>query len=134
MGGNLTINILDTIREKDVDRAIKTIKDEFDSNKRMISDLREENARLKSSAYKDEELQKMKSKLEEMREDYNRGFPISEEEHKQIKDWMIEHKKCQSNLGTIGGGYEYYFIPTSIGIIGTVKCSCGSKFTFRGLS
>ena len=134
MDSNLTINILDTIRDKDVDKAIKTIEDELDRNKRMISDLREENTRLKSASYKNEELQKMKTELEEMRKDYNLGFPISEEEHKQIKSWMTEHKKCQSNSGAIGGGYEYCFIPTSIGIIGTVKCTCGAEFTFRELS
>ena len=135
MDGNLTANILDTIREKDVDRAIKTIKDELDRNKRMISDLREENTKLKYAAYQDEELQKMKTELEETRKDYNRGFPISEEEHKHIKAWMTEHEKRHSNYsGAIGGGYTYCFIPTSIGIIGTVKCTCGAEFTFRELS
>lgn len=34
------INILDVIREKDINNAIKIIKDEFDRNKRIISDLR----------------------------------------------------------------------------------------------
>lgn len=128
-----TANILDNIREKDINNAIKIIKDEFDRNKSVISDLREENARLKSASYKDEELQKMKTELEEMRNNYNRGFPISEEEHDQIKSWMTEHNKCHSNSGAIGGGYTYCFTPTSIGIIGTVKCTCGSEFTFREL-
>ena len=135
MDSNLTMNILDTIREKDIDKAIKTIKDEIDRNKRMVSDLREENTKLKSAAYQDEELQKMKTELEEMRKDYNRGFPISEKEHKHIELWMTEHNKCSGdNSGAIGGGYEYCFIPTSIGIIGTVKCTCGAEFTFRELS
>ena len=129
-----TANILDNIREKDINNAIKIIKDEFDRNKSVISDLRKENAMLKSEAYKDEELQKMKSELDEMRNDYNLGFPISKEEHKQIKNWMTEHNKCHSNSGAIGGGYTYCFTPTSIGIIGTVKCTCGSEFTFRELS
>lgn len=127
-------NILDVIREKDINNAIKIIKDEFDRNKSIISDLREENARLKSASYKDEELQKMKTELEEMRNNYNRGFPISEEEHAQIKSWMNNHNKYHSDSGAIGGGYTYCFIPTSIGTIGTVKCACGAEFTFRELS
>lgn len=32
--------------------------------------------------------------------------------------------------GCIGGNYSYIFIPTSIGIIGEIQCSCGEKFTF----
>ena len=92
------VNILDVIREKDVNNAIKIINDEIDRNKRIISNLREENAILKSEAYKNEELQKMKSELDEMRNNYNRGFPISEEEHAQIKSWMTEHNKYHSFL------------------------------------
>lgn len=30
-----------------------------------------------------------------------------------------------------GGRYEYIFVPTGLGISGTVVCSCGAKFEFQ---
>lgn len=35
--------------------------------------------------------------------------------------------------GTIGGSYTYKFTPTSIGVFGTVECSCGERFDFSEL-
>lgn len=97
--------------------------------------LEKENERLKSEAYKDEELAKMKKEYEKMKADYLRGFSISEKEDKEIKEWekkMIE--KCPGNGGTIGGRFHYEFIPTGIGDIGTVFDSfTREKFTFREL-
>lgn len=54
--------------------------------------LMEENKRLKSESYKDEELSKMKKDYDRMKKDYLRGFPISEEEFKKISEW------CEKNL------------------------------------
>ena len=33
----------------------------------------------------------------------------------------------------VGGKYIYKFVPTSIGTIGKVVCSCGEEFTFQDL-
>ena len=69
-----------------------------------------------------------------MQADYFRGFPISEEEDKKVKKWMNEHeKKCVRGHGCVGGKYIYKFVPTSIGTIGKVVCSCGEEFTFQDL-
>ena len=35
--------------------------------------------------------------------------------------------------GCCGGRYTYQFVPTSIGTVGEVICSCGEKFTFQDL-
>ena len=53
-----------------------------------IEHLEKENKRLKSDAYKDEELTKMKSEYDRMKEDYFLGFPISKEEWEKIKVWQ----------------------------------------------
>lgn len=64
-------------------------------------------------------------------------FEITEDEQKNIIKWQNKHikKKHKGNtyFGAIGGNWSYEFIPTSIGDIGTVKCDCGEKFTFREL-
>ena len=94
--------------------------------------LRKENERLKSEAYKDEELAKMKEQYEKMEADYRRGFGISEAEDKKIRDWM--DKLPQANTGAIGGRFTYQFICTSIGEVGKVKDGVtGEELTFRDL-
>jgi len=91
---------------------------------------------LENENWKDEELQKMKTKNHVMREDLNRGFPIDENEENAINEWKAKHEqekhsRKKINTGTIGGYYTYEFIPTSIGTLGTIKCICGEEFTFQ---
>ena len=94
--------------------------------------LEKDNAYLKSESYKDEEIAKIKKEWNEMREDYNRGFPISEEEHERINKWV--ESRPIANEGAIGGRYSYEFTPTSIGTIGTIVDSfTGEKFTFQDI-
>ena len=102
--------------------------------------LQEENKKLKSEHYESEEIQRLSKELQNAREDLYRGFSITEEEHRNIRDWMKEHDEKVHKLdtlekkmragGAIGGRYSYHFIPTSIGVIGTVRCTCGEEFTF----
>lgn len=109
-----------------------------------IQRLTEENARLRSEHYKDKELQKMAEEVERLRAASMRGFTIDEEEGAQIKEWIEHHEKevhhikdcndAQEFQGCIGGNYTYTFVPTSIGVIGTIKCSqCGAELTFQDL-
>lgn len=97
--------------------------------------LREDNKRLKDSIYKDEELTRLKEENEKLREDYYRGFPISEEEEKKIKEWTRKQmEKNPSNGGAIGGRFTYEFVPTGIGISGTIRDSLtGDSFNFLNL-
>lgn len=125
----------------DVAEAFQIIQREINLLEYQNKRLSEENSRLKNENYKDEELSKMKTQLEKMQQDYYRGFPISEEEQKSIREWMDKHDEevhgCNSlkgklrRGGCIGGTYTYEFIPTSIGTVGTIKCSCGAEFTFQ---
>lgn len=95
-----------------------------------------ENARLKSEAYKDEELAKMSESYDKMTSDYYRGFPISEKEENKINEWkknIIE--KWPANAGAIGGRFVYHFIPTSIGYAGVVEDTFSKeKLEFHELS
>ena len=69
------------------------------------------------------------------------GFPVTEEEDKAIRKWQETHLREKhpealedpSYFGAIGGNWTYKFIPTSIGTIGEVKCSCGEKYCFSDL-
>ena len=80
---------------------------------------------------KDEEIQKLKEEIYELRYSNNKGvsFVVTEEELEQINAWQEEHIKKyhggNSYCGAIGGRFHYKFIPTSIGDIGYVYCgSC----------
>ena len=63
------------------------------------------------------------------------GFVIYNEEYEAIEQWKQKHEKEKHNgkmkHGAIGGSYTYEFTPTSIGVIGSVKCRCGEKFVFK---
>lgn len=127
----------------DVTQTLDAIKREFDSQNAHIIYLQNQNKKLKEEHYKDTELQKMKEELERVRADMYRGFPISAEEEKRIKEWQDTHDAEVHGLktlkervragGCIGGRYSYEFVSTSIGVIGIVKCNCGAKFTFQDL-
>lgn len=127
----------------DVTQTLDAIKREFDSQNARIIYLQNQNKKLKEEHYKDTELQKMKEELERVRADMYRGFPISAEEGKRIKEWQDKHDAEVHGLktlkervragGCIGGRYSYEFVSTSIGVIGIVKCNCGAKFTFQDL-
>lgn len=120
-----------------IDELCVILKEKFNNEERRIKYLEEENKKLKDEFYQKEEVQKIRSKYEQMRLDYYRGFPISKEEQENIQKWEKEHiyTKHQSKIidGAIGGAFTYKFIPTSIGIIGTIECGCGDKFTFQDL-
>lgn len=132
---------------EDLLKAISTVLEEKDKE---IERLTAENEDMKSEYYKDEQILKMQQKIDEMKEKVNvlrkssmRGFPISEEEEKKIAEWQKKHLKkkhwdkehdCPKSAGAIGGRFSYHFIPTSIGVIGEVKCSCGKKFCFQELN
>ena len=71
------------------------------------------------------------------------GFYITEEEMKAITEWQNKHNKEAHNIkssndwiasvGSVGDQYAYTFVPTSLGILGVVKCGCGESFTFRNI-
>lgn len=62
------------------------------------------------------------------------------DKQKAIQEWQEKHdtevhglKTLEDRLhagGLIGGRYTYHFVPTSIGISGTIQCSCGEEFEF----
>lgn len=118
----------------ELEKCLEAIRVRNEDNENYIKRLEEENKKLKEETWKDEELSEMKAQLEKMRADYYRGFSITESEQKKIKDWKMKHEEERhnpmKNKSAIGGRYTYYFTPTSIGTIGTIKCACGEEFTF----
>lgn len=131
------------IRVNDFYQFIDSIKWQYEADQNKIKLLTEQNKKLRDEKYKDEELQKLTNELEECRKEVRRGFSISEDEEKSINEWKKKHELEKHGIktdrdridahGAIGGAYTYHFLPTSIGIVGEVSCSCGEKFYFRDL-
>ena len=116
-----------------IEDVLQTLYNQFRAVKVRNDYLREENEKLKSDAYKDEELSKMKSEYEKMKDDYFRGFPISGEEDKKVTEWIKKQmEEHPGNVGAIGGRFTYQFTPTGVGTFGTViDSSTGDKLTFQ---
>ena len=114
---------------------LQNVYDHFRSLEYRNEYLKEEIERLKSEQYKDEELSKMKENYDRMKNDYYRGFPISEEEDKKINEWIDgQMKKNPSSAGAIGGRFRYEFVPTSLVTIGVVKdIFTDEEFKFQDL-
>ena len=97
--------------------------------------LEEENKKLKSGAYKDEELAKMKAEYEAMKADWCRGFAISEEEDKKIKEWEDKIIGEGPDMKINGARFHYEFYPTPLGTVGKVVDNLtGEKLTFQEIS
>lgn len=106
------------------------------SIKTRMTDLHEQNKRLKKQLkeiedekWADNKLQEMKRALDRMnREYYQQGFPISDANQRKIDKWLQNHAHVG---GAIGGVHEYIFIPTSIGTVGKVRCpDCNETLVF----
>ena len=97
--------------------------------------LTKEIEKVKSEKYADEELSKLKSEYDKMKSDYYRGFPISEEEDKNIKEWKKNQQKKNPGIGGAAGGrFTYKFTPTGLGTVGTIIDGfTGDEFTFQEL-
>ena len=125
------------------DDCLKRLAELADSSRSRIEALKKENDRLRSEAYKDEELARMKKERDEALADLRRGFGVYEEEEDAIRAWTERHDaevhradtvEKRIRLGGVSGGrFTYSFIPTGLGTIGKIRCSCGAEFLFRDL-
>ena len=116
-------------KERDwADALLKHLKDYIDTLERRYNHLKEECNKLRDEKWKDTTLQEMRQKLDEAYSDLSRGFPISKEDNEKIIEWQNNH---DSNVhhnynhyhGAVGGGYEYSFYPTAIGVAADCICS-----------
>lgn len=115
----------------DFEDAMESIRIRNLNNENIIKQLKEENKRLKE-LNETEEIKKLQEQIEQLKEEKNYGFTISEDEHKKINKWIKKHdKECSCGYGTAGDKYSYTFLPTGLGTIGTIKCSCGAKYCFQ---
>lgn len=142
---NNNINLFEKMFDVNIDELLQKIKNAFDKKDKEIKALRKEISELKDSHYRDRELSRLKTELDNTKQDLYRGFSITEYELNKINEWKRKHEEevhglktieeILKNQGCCGGVYEYRFIPTSIGVIGSIICSrCGESFEFQELN
>ena len=113
---------------------LEQIADDLEYKDDLIERLREELEAAKKETFKDAVIQDLRKRLKEVEYEIYRGFPISEEEEREIKRWKKSHELIhKGGHGAIGGKYTYSFTPTSIGSIGEITCTCGEKFCFSDI-
>ena len=119
----------------DIKKTLQQVYDHYRSVCNRNDYLKKEIEKVKSEKYADEELSRLKSEYDRMKSDYYRGFPISEEEDKNIKEWIKNQQKKNPGIGGAAGGrFTYKFIPTGLGTSGTIIDSfTGDEFTFQEL-
>ena len=116
---------------EDIKKTLQQVYDHYRNVCNQNDYLRKEIEKVKSEKYADEELSKMKEEYERMKNDYYRGFPISEKEDKKIHEWIEGQMKKNSS---IGGRFRYEFIPTGIGTVGTIiDTFTEDRFNFQDL-
>lgn len=110
----------------------------------LIEKLKLENEQLKNDVYKDSVVKDLEKENKRLKQDLLRGFPITEEQQKEIREWQLKHeaeihgrKTLEDRLragGAIGGKYYFKFIPTSLDVVGEIVCSeCGQSHCFQDL-
>ncbi len=120
---------------EDIKKTLQQVYDHYRSVCNRNDYLKKEIEKVKSEKYTDEELSRLKSAYDKMKSDYYRGFPISEEEDKNIKEWIKNQQKKNPGIGGAAGGrFTYKFTPTGLGTSGTIIDSfTGDEFTFQEL-
>lgn len=101
--------------------------------------LREENEKLKSEHYKDDEIKRLNKELEETKDNLYRGFPIFEDEDVKIRNWQKEHLKNMHpeppkkiiKYWAEGPNYNYVFKPFELGIVQKCYCETCRKKAFK---
>ena len=128
---------LESLRTRYID-----MQESMDSAIEMRVEAEKELAELKAKRkeeVRDEYVKQLEADLAEEREERKHSFVISDEEWNKMVKWQEDHiaerhsyidadgKKQAKLAGAIGGRFRYIFVPTSIGIFATCKCSCGEE-------
>lgn len=119
---------LSSLSSKNPEDLLNAVLYQIEMKDARIKKLEEEVKHLKEENWKDEELQKMKERYEEMKRAYYRGFPIDDDAQKKIDKFIAEHKQPH---GVSGGGFKYTFVPTALGTSGTITAMNGDKLQFE---
>lgn len=108
----------------------------FEDNKRELDEYRAGTRENEIIKKKDEQIAELRRQLRvyQDKEFLVSEFGFSEEEMAEVDKWTNEHYETTKHRGgAAGGNFSYIIIPTGLGIIKEVKCSCGASHTIQDL-
>ena len=132
-------NIFAKLNERKISEVkadIGWLPESYEENKRELEEYRAQTRNDTIIKEKNEQIVKLEAKLHEyeVKEWDIVNFGFSEEELKEAETWAEEHYKTSGHRGgAAGGNFSYIIIPTGLGIIKEVKCSCGASHTIQDL-
>lgn len=109
---------------------------QFDDNKRELDAYRAGTRENEIIKKKDEQIAELRKELNvyQNKELLISDFGFNEEEMTKADKWVEQHYNETKHYGGVSGGnFSYIIIPTGLGIIKEVKCSCGASHTIQGL-
>lgn len=109
---------------------------QYDDNKRELEAYRAGTRENEIIKKKDEQIAELHKQLREYqsKEFLVSEFGFSEEEMADADEWVEKHyNETKHHGGAAGGNFSYIIIPTGLGIIKEVKCSCGASHTIQDL-
>lgn len=109
---------------------------QFDKDRAELEQYREGTRHDEIIKKKDEQIKELRRELDEYqhKEFITSEFGFSEEEMAEAGKWTEQHyKETKHHGGAAGGNFSYTIIPTGLGIIKEVKCSCGASHTIQDL-
>lgn len=133
----LPVKIGDTVSE-----TVETINNVYEQLEEQIQSLKTKceylQVKLNDQYANDKEIVRLQEIIDEQDSELRYGFGITKEENEIITEWIKKHNLKEHGsetvyYGAIGGGMTYIFIPTSVGTVCKVRCSCGEEFCFRDL-
>lgn len=135
-------SILEFINKKEFNKSVEGIIQTYTQLEEQVRLLRTEcnnlQAKLNDQYANDKEIVRLREVINKQNIELINGFGITKEENDAISEWERKHNLEKHGSETVyhgaaGGGMTYIFIPTGIGIISKVRCSCGEEFCFRDL-
>ena len=129
-------------------KAVKVALEAINGLEAEADKLSKENEMLKTEAFKDAELKRMKDEIKKLKRELKTagrnfpvkskselGFAVSAEDWAKAEDWKSEHleKNKPEELRKWSGHHFYYvFDDTPVtGFSGYVRCTCGAEFEFQ---
>lgn len=109
---------------------------QFDKDRAELEEYREGTRHDEIIKKKDEQIAELHRQLRKYqdKEFLVSEFGFSEEEMADASKWTEKHyKESKHSGGAAGGNFSYIIIPTGLGIIKEVKCSCGASHTIQDL-
>lgn len=105
------------------EEAIHRLEELHDWDQQTIKGLRNENEKLKNNTFKEESVNHLVKEMQQMRHDYENGFPVSDEELARLATWQTQHIQSYHKGNLPEDSWSYIFIPKATEVVKICRCN-----------